>query len=109
MSVDSSNLPGSPSQNIMGFVRKLIPFGHHPWRNGQKDGAGQQLVCTFTVPDTDTPFVHALGSVPGQYHIVRKSTCGDIYDGSNLGSDWTTVLIVLRCTFPGTYQVWIAP
>lgn len=94
--------------DVLGFVRRMIPFSHAPFRNGQKDGRGQQLIATFASPNADTTFTLALGHVPGEYVEESKSVAGVVYNGSNQKSDWTPNAIVLRASVAGTYHLWVA-
>jgi hypothetical protein len=97
-----------PFSSILGVIRKMIPFSHSPWRTGQKDGRGQQLLALFNNANTDTSFTLALGHVPEQYVEQQKSVAGVVYNGSNQGTDWTPTKIVLRASAAGTYRLWIA-
>lgn len=103
-------LPGGPDYSVLTFMRKFIPFSHVPWRNGQKDGQGQQLIAVFASPNVDTPFTISLGYVPGHYTQPMNATvAATIYNGSNQGSDWTPNKIVLRSTAAGTFHIEIFP
>lgn len=59
--------------------------------------------------NTDTTLTHALGRTPNGYLVLRSQKGGVLYDGTNLGSDWTASQIVLRSTVAGdvvTFFVW---
>ena len=98
---------GSDPFAWLGFVRKLIPFSHRPWRSGQKDGPGQQLTAVFANANTDTSFTLALGHIPQVYVVEQASVGGVVYNGSNQGTDWSGVKIVLRATVAGSYRLWV--
>ena len=99
--------PGRPNvQDILGFVRRYIPLSTR-FLSGQKSGMGQYVTATFTLTNTDTSFTLALGHIPSGYVITRKSSQGQLIDGSNGGSDWTPNKIVLRSTTATTYHLYV--
>lgn len=63
---------------------------------------GTMVACmsraTNITANTDQSFTHALGRKPNGYLVLRSAKGGVLYDGTNLGSDWTPSTIVLRST-----------
>lgn len=101
------NLGGGHPMDILGWIRKLVPFTHFPFRNHQRDGTFQQLTAVFGSPNVDTNFTLSLGRIPSVYVQGGSTVAGIVYNGSNQGSDWTPKLIVLRASVAGTYNVWV--
>jgi hypothetical protein len=60
-----------------------------------------------TINTTDTTITHQLGRIPSIYLVGRSQAAGVVYDGTNLGSDWTTTQIVLRASTAGRYDLLI--
>ena len=62
---------------------------------------GTVQTITFSLVNTDTLFVHSLGRTPTGYKVIRTSVGMVVYDGANLGRDWTDTTLVLRSTVAG--------
>lgn len=56
-----------------------------------------------TINTADTTLPHKLGRKPQGYQVVRNRVGGVVYDGTNFGTDWTDIQIVLRATVAGVY------
>lgn len=84
-----------------------VPFVSGTIRDGERSGRGQYRLVTFATANADTSFALTLGHVPAGYLTLRNAPGGVVYDGTNLGSDWTASLIVLRASIAGNYTLWI--
>lgn len=92
---------------VLGFFRKLIPFSHFPFRNGQHDGRGQQLIATFASPGALT-FTIALGHVPSEWVTMSQTAGGSLFATTGDRNSWTPNSITLRSNAgPVTFHVWV--
>lgn len=86
---------------------QFIPFAGH-FQSGGKSGNGVWLTAVFTLANTDTSFVIALGNAPDGYFQFQASVAGTVYNGTNQGTDWTANRVVLRASAAGTYRLWVS-
>ena len=55
-------------------------------------------MANWTTAQADVTIVHNLGRVPVGYFVIRTKKGGVVHDGSNNGTDWTGLNIVLQNT-----------
>lgn len=104
---DTPQIGSGAPFDVLGFFRKLIPFSHFPFRNGQKDGRGQQLIATFGGAGAQT-FTMALGHVPSEWVVMSQTGAGDLFATTADRQSWTPNSIILRSNAgPVTYHVWV--
>jgi hypothetical protein len=87
--------PQRPDRVLVGAFMGPLPV---KLPNFQRWGRGVIVKFTFAVVNTDATITHSLGRIPVAYWVVRCQKGGVVYDGTNLGTDWTTTTIILRNT-----------
>lgn len=97
---------GTAPFDLLAQVRKYIPFSHG-WRLNQKDGRGQMVNFVAASPNVDTNIKLSLGHTPQGYIVLGATVAGIVYFGSNQGTDWTPIKIVLRASAAGGYNLWV--
>lgn len=74
-----------------------VRFGPGTSGNNGENIQGQFLQLTTNASaNTESTFVHTLGSVPIGYIVIWQSIAGSIYQGPTTGTAWTSQSISLK-------------
>ena len=95
-------MPVAPTPRSIVYTRVPVPFAFPATLvDGIRMGRGVLRNITITTANTDQTIAHNLGRIPVGYMLIRTAQGSTLYDGSNAGSDWTPVNIVLRDNVKG--------
>lgn len=91
--------------DLLGQVRKLLPFAHG-FRANQRDGRGQQISVTFTGAQTKDVTI-SLGHVPQGYVILGMTAAARLFASAADQAHWTPNNFRIESDAATTANVWV--